>query len=64
MQWRGLPTLQKEPDLKTALALLAVLVLAACASGTPAGFPGAPVKSDAGTTLMDSQGAPVSIGKF
>lgn len=50
--------------MRTALALLAVLVLAACASGTPAGFPGAPVKSDAGTTLMDSQGAPVSIGKF
>lgn len=50
--------------MKTALALLAVLLLAACAAGSPAGFEGAPVKSDAGTTLMDSQGAPVNSGKF
>jgi hypothetical protein len=50
--------------LKTAIALLAVLLVTACAAGTPAGFPGAPVKSDAGTTLTDSQGAPVTTGKY
>jgi hypothetical protein len=63
MQWRGNPNLPKEPKLKTAIALLAVLLVAACAAGTPAGSTGGQVKSDGGN-VVDSQGSAVVTGKF
>ena len=64
MQWHGLsPNYPRSYPLKTALALIAVLLLAACAAGEPAGSAAAPIKYDTGT-VIDSQGATVTTGKF
>lgn len=49
--------------MKTAIAFIAVLLLAACAAGEPAGSAAAPIKYDTGT-VIDSQGATVTTGKF
>jgi len=50
--------------LKTAMALVAVLLLAACAAGgEPAGSSAAPVKYDGGN-VTDSQNAAVTNSKF
>jgi hypothetical protein len=64
MQWRGRSNHSKEPPLKTAMALVAVLLLAACAAGgEPAGSSAAPVKYDGGN-VVDSQNAAVTNSKF
>lgn len=60
----GLPN-SRSSKLKTAIALVAVLLLAACAAmnGQPAGGPGVQIRYDGGN-LVDSQGAPVTTKKY
>ena len=62
---RRFPTQPKELPLKTAIALVAVLLVAACAApGTqPADTSGAQVKSEGGN-MVNSAGEQVIGGKY